>query len=120
MLPQSGVQRNARPQEVASSLFIGVLFVLGMVMTDGLNGLWISQLIARSDQVGVIASRVMSLGISLVSLLTAGFVATRLAVPNVDSWSNGHESTVGVAVIAIVLLSYLVARRLAPPHRGLK
>jgi high-affinity nickel-transport protein len=97
-----------------SSLFIGLLFVLGMVITDGLNGVWISRLIARSDRIGVLASRVMSLGISGISLLTAGYGAAKLAVPRVDTWSTSYEWTIGAAVIAMVLLSYLAARSLAP------
>jgi len=99
---------------LASALFIGILFVLGMLLTDGLNGLWISQLIVRSDRVGVIASRVMGLGIAIVSLLTAAYGATRLAAPGLDDWSNAHEWTVGAAVTGAVLLCYLIARRLAP------
>ncbi|HYB32748.1 MAG TPA: nickel transporter [Steroidobacteraceae bacterium] len=99
---------------LAASLFIGSLFVLGMFGTDGLNGLWISRLIARSDRIGVIASRVMGLGIATVSLLTATYGATRLAAPALDDWSHAHEWTVGVTVTGIVLLSYLLARRLAP------
>lgn len=99
---------------LASSLFIGGLFVLGMFATDGANGLWISQLIARSDRIGAIASRVMGLGISIVSLLTATYGLTKLTTPAIDGWSNAHEWTVGVAVTATVLLCYLIARRLVP------
>ncbi len=99
---------------LASALFIGGLFVLGMFTTDGVNGLWISQLIARSDRIGAIASRVMGLGISMVSLLTAGYGLWRLAVPRIDGWSSAHEWTVGLAVTATVLLCYLIARRLTP------
>jgi high-affinity nickel-transport protein len=99
---------------LASSLFIGALFVLGMVITDGANGLWISQLIVRSDRVGVIASRVMGSGIAIVSLLTAAYGATKLAAPALDNWSSTHEWTVGAAVMGGVLLFYLIGRRLAP------
>jgi nickel/cobalt transporter (NiCoT) family protein len=98
---------------LAGSLFIGGLFVLGMVITDGLNGLWISRLIARSDRIGAIASRVMGFGIAIVSLLTAIYGAAKLAAPALDDWSNGHEWTVGVAVTATVLTGYLIARRVA-------
>ena len=99
---------------LASALFIGSLFVLGMFVTDGLNGLWISRLIARSDRLGVIASRVMGLGIAIVSLLTAAYGVTRLAAPALDDWSGGHEWTVGAAVMCAVLACYLIGRRLAP------
>jgi len=99
---------------LASSLFIGGLFVLGMFATDGVNGLWISRLIARSDRIGAIASRVMGLGISIVSLLTATYGLAKLATPQIGEWGSAHEWTVGVAVTAIVLLCYHIARRLTP------
>jgi nickel/cobalt transporter (NiCoT) family protein len=99
---------------LASSLFIGALFVLGMVVTDGANGLWISRLIGRSDRVGIIASRVMGFGIAIVSLLTAAYGATRLAAPALDDWSSAHEWVVSVTVTGAVLLCYLIGRRLVP------
>jgi len=99
---------------LASSLFIGALFVLGMVVTDGANGLWISKLIGRSDRVGIIASRVMGLGIAIVSLATAAYGATRLAAPALDDWSSAHEWVVSATVTGAVLLCYLIGRRLAP------
>lgn len=101
---------------LASSVFIGGLFVLGMFATDGANGLWIARLIARSDRIGAIASRIMGFGISIVSLLTAAYGLTKLTTPEIDAWSNAHEWTVGVAVTAVVLGCYLIARRLALPH----
>jgi high-affinity nickel-transport protein len=56
---------------VGHALLLGTLFVCGMLVTDGINGLWISRLIARADQIAVIASRVMSLAVSGVALLVA-------------------------------------------------
>ena len=99
---------------LALALTIGGLFVLGMLITDGLNGLWISRLLARSDRSGAVASRVIGFGIAVVSLLTAAYGATKLAAPALDEWSRLHEWTVGAAVTAIVLLSYAIARRLTP------
>jgi len=94
---------------LSSALFIGGLFVLGMFTTDGLNGLWISRLLTRTDRVGVLASRVMGLGIASVSLLTATYGAAKLAAPGLEDWSASHEWTVGAAVTATVLLSYAIA-----------
>ena len=69
---------------VGHALFLGALFVLGMLVTDGVNGLWISRLIARTDQLAVIASRVMSLAVSSVSLLVAALGAATMVSP----WST--------------------------------
>jgi high-affinity nickel-transport protein len=95
------------------ALALGLLFVLGMLVTDGINGLWISRLIARADQIAVIASRVMSLAVSSVALLVAAFGAARLALPAVDAWSDGKELAFGAVVVAVIGASYLIARALA-------
>jgi len=98
---------------VQHAVVLGLLFVLGMLVTDGVNGLWISRLIARADQIAVIASRVMSLAVSGVALLVAAFGVARLALPAVEAWSDGKELAFGAIVVAVIGASYLVARRLA-------
>jgi len=98
---------------VGHAIGLALLFVLGMVVTDGVNGLWISRLIARADQIAVIASRVMSLAVSAVSLLVAGFGALKLAAPAIDAWSDGKDLAFGAAVIVLIAASYLAARQLA-------
>jgi high-affinity nickel-transport protein len=98
---------------VQHAMVLGLLFVLGMLVTDGINGLWISRLIARADQIAVIASRVMSLAVSSVALLVAAFGVAKLALPAVDAWSDGKELAFGAIVVAVIGGSYLVARSLA-------
>ena len=60
------------------ALALALLFMLGMLLTDGINGLWIARLIARADQVALVASRVMGLVVSGISLLVAGFGVAKL------------------------------------------
>lgn len=100
---------------VAHALFLGLLFVFGMLVTDGINGLWISRLIARADLLACIASRVMSLAVSGVSLLVAAFGAVKLMLPAVDAWSEGKELVFGGLVVAVIALSFstglILARR---------
>lgn len=95
------------------ALALGVLFLLGMLVTDGINGLWISRLIARADQIAVVASRAMGLAVSMVALLVAAFGAAKLAVPAVEAFSDGREAAFGAVVVAVIGSSYLLARRLA-------
>ena len=95
------------------ALALGLLFVLGMLVTDGINGLWISRLIARADQIAVIASRVMSLAVSGVALLVAAFGVAKLALPAVDAWSEGKEAAFGAIVVVVIGGSFLIARSLA-------
>jgi high-affinity nickel-transport protein len=94
------------------ALTLGLLFMLGMLVTDGINGLWISRLIRRADQTALIASRVMGLVVSGVSLLVAFFGIAKFASPEIDAWSDGKELIFGAALVAIIALSFLCAIRL--------
>jgi high-affinity nickel-transport protein len=84
-----------------------------MLVTDGINGLWISRLIARADELARIASRVMSLAVGGVSLLIAAFALAKMTLPDLDAWSEGKELYFGAAVVLTVLMSYLAGKRLA-------
>jgi nickel/cobalt transporter (NiCoT) family protein len=92
---------------------LGLLFVAGMLLTDALNGWWISRLIARADQIAALASRIMSLAVSGVSLLVAALGIGKLLSPALAGWSVGKELLFGVLVVMVVAVSYLTARLLA-------
>lgn len=98
---------------VAHSLTLGGLFMLGMMLMDGVNGLWISRLIRRADSIACIASRVMGLVIAGLSLLIAGFGAAKYASPALGAWFDGKELAFGLCFITVVALSFLFAVRLA-------
>jgi high-affinity nickel-transport protein len=104
------------------AVILGLLFVLGMLVTDGANGLWISRLIVRADETARIASRVMSLAVGFVSLLVAGFSAAKLLLPRIDAWADGKELAFGALVVAIVLAGFIwgrsAARRRASAYAG--
>jgi high-affinity nickel-transport protein len=95
------------------ALALSLAFVLGMLITDGANGLWIARLIARADQVALIASRVMGLVVSAVSLLVAVFGLAKLSSPAIEAWSDGKELTFGFLLVLVVAGSFLLALRLA-------
>ena len=103
---------------LAHALSLGGLFVLGMLIADGLNGWWIARLIARADQVAALASRIMSLAVSMVSLLVAALGVGKLLSPTIDDWSDGKELAFGAVVVSVIALSYLVARAFAAPRWG--
>lgn len=50
---------------------LGLFFTLGMMVTDGCNGLFVSVLIQRTDGASLVLSRGLGLAISLFSLITA-------------------------------------------------
>lgn len=94
------------------ALLLALTFMLGMLLTDGINGLWMARLIARADQVALVASRVMGLVVAGISLLVAAFGAAKLLSPAVEAWSEGKELVFGFSLVAIIALSFLAALRL--------
>lgn len=95
------------------ALLLGLLFMLGMLVTDGINGFWISRLIVRADEVARVASRLMSLVVAGISLLVGGFGIMKLSMPGIDAWSEGKELFFGAAVVTVIGVSYLLALRLS-------
>ncbi len=88
------------------ALALALLFLLGMLLTDGVNGLWIARLIARADQTARLASRVMGLVVSAISLLVAAFGLARLLSPAVDAWGDGKELAFGAALMLTIAVSF--------------
>lgn len=95
------------------ALLLALLFIGGMLLTDGVNGWWISRLIRRSDETARVASRVMALAVSGVSLLTAALGVATQTVPDVDTWAEGKELWFGAAIIMVAFASYLLGQQLA-------
>lgn len=100
------------------AVLLAGLFMLGMLLTDGINGLWIARLIARADQVALVASRVMGLVVSGVSLLVAAFGAAKLLSPAVDAWSEGKELVFGAGLVLVIALSFVLAQHLTRRTRA--
>jgi len=98
---------------VSHALTLGLVFMLGMMLMDGVNGLWIARLIRRADRLACIASRVMGLAVGGLSLLVAGFGFARYASPEVGAWSDGKELAFGLTFVAVIALSFLLALKLA-------
>lgn len=94
---------------VAQALVLGLLFVVGMLTSDGANGWWISHLIDRTDRLAAVASRTMTLAVACVSLLVAAMGGARLASAGFAGWSEGKELYVAGTVIALIALSYAAA-----------
>jgi len=96
---------------VERALVLGLLFVLGMLASDGANGWWISRLIDRTDRMAVVASRTMTLAVGAVSLLVAAIGIGRMASRGLEDWLGGNELAIGLCVIALIAISYVVATR---------
>jgi high-affinity nickel-transport protein len=90
---------------------LGLVFTLGMIATDAVNGLWISQLLARADQRAALASRVMGLAIALLSFVIAGLGIARQLHPALEARLDGWSTALGLTVIAAIALAFALAMR---------
>jgi high-affinity nickel-transport protein len=95
---------------VFHALLLASCFMLGMMATDAVNGLWISHLLQRADASARAASRIMGVTIALLSLAVAGLGLSRHLFPEVSAWQDGRELFVGIAIILVVAASFLFAR----------
>ena len=100
----------ARYGGMAYTVLLALSFMLGMIITDAVNGLWIARLLRRADAGARIASRVMGVSVALLSLVVAGLGLSRQFLPEAAAWQDGRELLIGVAVIATVAGSFLFAR----------
>nr|MDP2190733.1 nickel transporter [Rhodoferax sp.] len=98
---------------VAHSALLGLLFMAGMMVTDGVNGLWIARLLRRADQLACVASRVMGLAVAGLSLLVAAHGVLKYFYPTVAGFGEGRELAFGLIVVAVLAISFLAATLLA-------
>ena len=94
-------------------LALGLAFMGGMLLCDGLNGYWIAHLLKRADRAAAIASRVMGMSIAVIALVVASFGLVKYVSPAVDAWAEGTELAFGLLVTVVVLASFAGALRLA-------
>ena len=97
----------------AFAVMLGIVFTVGMIMTDAANGVWIARLVRRSDAAGARASRAMGLAIALLSLAIAASGVARIAMPLVDERFDAGSAWIGGAVIAFTAASFVLALRVA-------
>lgn len=85
---------------------LALAFLLGMLVTDGLNGLWIARLMARADQVARRASRVMGLTVVALSWGVAGLGLAKLYSPAVDAWAEGQALLLSLTVLGLLAAAF--------------
>jgi len=105
----TGVRLAGWPFSVA----LGLVFTLGMMITDGINGLWVARMVARADRRARVASRVMGLSIAFLAIAIAALGAARLLSPQAAAVLAGTEVALGLGVALIVAASFAAAMRLA-------
>ena len=91
------------------SVLLGLVFTAGMMTADGINGLWVARLLRKADHRARVASRVMSLMVGVLSLAIAGLGVARYFVPGVGAAMENANMYVGLAILALLLASFIVA-----------
>ena len=89
---------------------LGFVFMLGMMATDSVNGLWIARLLRSADARAVIASRVMGFSIAGLSLLIGGYGLAKQLSPEFALRSDHGGMWLGLSVVAVVALSFVLAQ----------
>jgi high-affinity nickel-transport protein len=97
---------------LAVALLAGA-FVIGMIVTDGLNGWFVASLMARSHRGAARASRVMALGVSGVSIGTAALGAAAQCSPAADRWIEAHQGGFAALIVGVVVASFVAGLRLS-------
>ena len=92
---------------------LGLVFMLGMLATDGINGLWLWRLLRRADRTALLASRFMGLAVAGLSLSVAGLGLAKFLSPRLDAWLEGSEFGLGLAVIGIIGIAFAAGLMLA-------
>jgi high-affinity nickel-transport protein len=100
------------------SVGLGLIFTLGMMTTDGVNGVWVASLLERADLRARVASRVMGLAIGMLSIAIAGLGMARLVSARAAAALAGAEFMMGVSVAIVVAASFAIAIWLARPRAG--
>jgi nickel/cobalt transporter (NiCoT) family protein len=96
---------SAQAGGAANAVALSLLFMLGMLVSDGLNGWWVSRLLGRTDRVAVFTSRLLAALIGVSSLAVAALGLARQQVPALDDWVERH----GLLLAAMLVLTLLAA-----------
>jgi len=96
-----------------AAMGLALTFTAGMLLTDGLNGWLVSEVLQRSDRAGVIASRVLGLLVGALSLSIAGLGVARQFAVGLDEILADRAPWIGLGLTATIVL---VALWLVPPR----
>ena len=100
---------------IRETLLVGLAFTIGMVLSDGTNGLWIARLISRADRQGVRISRTMGWTVVSLSLLVGLYILASTLFPSLPLGTPILDTGLGLGVILCLSLSYMVVDMRIPP-----
>jgi nickel/cobalt transporter (NiCoT) family protein len=90
----------------AFAAILGLVFTVGMVITDALNGLWIARLVRRADARAVTASRYMSIAVGVLCFAVALYALAQYALPPLAVATEHWAPALGLATCVFLLAAY--------------
>lgn len=92
---------------------LGIVFMAGMMVADGLNGLWIGRLIQRADARAIAISRTMSLVIGALSIAIATMGIVKYFSPVAAAFLDNAGLFIGIGLAVCVPAFFALALRAA-------
>jgi high-affinity nickel-transport protein len=86
----------------SSGIALGALFMLGMMLVDGINGAWVARLLRCQDRRARLASRGIGLLVAILSFGVAVLGVVRYFSHDADMALDNREGIVGVALVLAV------------------
>ncbi len=94
---------------------LGLAFVLGMTLVDGVNGLWIAALLRSAHARALVASRLLGLTVVSLSFGVAAFAVAGRWSSTLTAWAEGRELAFGLGVIVVVAAAFLLGLAVSRP-----
>jgi nickel/cobalt transporter (NiCoT) family protein len=101
-----------RPGGWQGAALLGLLFMGGMLLVDGLNGVWVATLVTRNDGFARVTSRAIGLFVAVLSLATAALGAVRYFDRRLDASLESGEFVFGLLLVAAAAAGSVVFGRL--------
>lgn len=100
------------------AFLVGTFFMLGMMTTDTLNGIWISRLLKRASRHAQIVSRVLCLTIAGISIAIGSIAMLRMFSSSAQEILEYWWSYSSILILPFILFSFYIARgRVAAPSK---
>ena len=92
---------------------LGLVFTSGMMLADGLNGLWIGRIIQRADAQAIALSRTMSFVIGALSIAIAALGMVKYFSPSAATFIDGAGLLLGIGIAVCIPGFFAMALRSA-------
>jgi len=90
---------------------LGIVFTLGMVLTDTLNGWWVARLVAGADRRAALVSRCVSVAIAFLCLALAAGRRREVRAAALEEQAAAFGPVLSVGSILLISAVYALASR---------